>query len=79
MTPAAEALFDAPIALTGPWRLPRQMLGDQVYEGHSSIHDDATAAQLGFSGAPIEGPMHFSQFVPLLVTLWGARDGKRAD
>lgn len=70
--------FDTPIlredgALIGPWRGPRQMLAEQTYEGHASIHDDATAQKLGFKGGTIEGPTHFSQFVPLGVDLWGDR------
>ena len=65
--------FDTPLALSGPFRAPRQMLADQEYGGHLSIHDDKTAEKLGFSGAPIEGPTHFSQFVPLLTHLWGQR------
>lgn len=68
--------FDTPLEeadgiLSGPLRRPRQMLGDQTYGGHLSIHDDAMAEELGFSGGPIEGPTHFSQFVPLLEHLWG--------
>lgn len=63
--------FDTPVALCGPLRQPRQMLAEQSYEGHSSIHDDDTAGRLGFSGAPIEGPTHFSQFDPLLYELFG--------
>jgi hypothetical protein len=63
--------FDTPIALCGPLRQPRQMLADQEYGGHSSIHDDATAEKLGFRAGPIEGPTHFSQFVPLLAHIWG--------
>lgn len=63
--------FDAPITLEGPEREPRQMLADQTYGGHSSLHDDATADSLGLSGAPIEGPTHFSQFDPLAHVLWG--------
>ena len=63
--------FDTPLELSGPFRAPRQMLATQEYGGHLSIHDDATAEKLGFSGAPIEGPTHFSQFVPLLEHLWG--------
>jgi hypothetical protein len=47
------------------------MLEHQEYGGHSSIHDVETAEQMGFQGAPIEGPTHFSQFVPLLHQLWG--------
>ncbi len=58
-------------ALAGPLRQPRQMLADQVYDGHKSIHDDAMAADLGLKAGPIEGPTHFSQFDPLLVDLWG--------
>ena len=33
--------------------------------------DDDQAQELGFSGAPIEGPTHFSQFDPLLHKIWG--------
>ena len=42
--------------LSGEFRRPRQMLGDQEYDGHLSIHDDQMAEDLGFAGAPIEGP-----------------------
>jgi hypothetical protein len=63
--------FDTPLAISGPLRRPRQMLADQEYGGHSSIHDDAMAEKLGFRAGPIEGPTHFSQFVPLLAQLWG--------
>ncbi len=63
--------FDTPLSLCGPLRQPRQMLADQEYSGHSSIHDDAMAEKLGFRAGPIEGPTHFSQFVPLLAQLWG--------
>ena len=69
--------FDTPIThdgdrLTGPWRRPRQMLAEQEYDGHASVHDEATASALGLAGAPIEGPTHFSQFDPLAFELWGA-------
>lgn len=47
------------------------MLADQEYGGHTSIHDDSMAEKLGFKAGPIEGPTHFSQFVPLLAHLWG--------
>lgn len=53
------------------FRYPRQMLGTQEYDGHLSIHDDRMAEDLGFSGAPIEGPTHFSQFVPVLHDMFG--------
>ena len=63
--------FDTDIVLTGPYRRPVQMLAEQTYDDHTSIHDASTAATLGLSGAPIEAPTHFSQFDPLAVTLWG--------
>lgn len=53
------------------YRQPKQMLASQAYGGHLSIHDDAMAEDLGFSGAPIEGPTHFSQFVHLLSDHFG--------
>lgn len=65
-TPFADAPF-----LCGPLRKPRQMLADQVYDGHRSIHDDQMAAGLGLRAGPIEGPTHFSQFDPLLHQLFG--------
>lgn len=63
--------FDTPIWLSGPLRGPKQMLADQEYGGHESIHDDSMAEKLGFRAGPIEGPTHFSQFVPLLADVWG--------
>jgi hypothetical protein len=70
--------FDTEIAevddvLSGPLRAPRQMLAAQEYDGHTSIHDEATAQKLGFKSATIEGPTHFSQFAPLGFALWGER------
>ncbi len=64
---------DTPFEMVGPLRAPRQMLADQTYDGHASVHDGDTAASLGLTGAPIEGPTHFSQFEPLLASLWGER------
>jgi hypothetical protein len=64
--PFAERPF-----LCGPYRRPRQMLAEQVYDSHKSIHDDDTAAALGLRAGPIEGPTHFSQFDPLLYQLFG--------
>ena len=66
-------LSDTPMTISGPVRSPKQMLAEQVYDDHLSVHDDETAAKLGLIGAPIEGPTHFSQFEPLLATLWGER------
>jgi hypothetical protein len=59
------------MTLSGPLRQPRQMLADQEYGGHTSIHDDATAEKLGLRAGPIEGPTHFSLFPPLLEQIWG--------
>ena len=58
-------------ALCGQLRQPRQMLADQVYDNHKSIHDDDTATALGLRAGPIEGPTHFSQFDPLLHHIFG--------
>ncbi len=63
--------FDTKLVISGPLRKPRQMLAEQEYGGHTSIHDDAMAAKLGFRAGPIEGPTHFSQFPPLLAQIWG--------
>lgn len=65
------AAFDGHTILCGEFRQPRQMLAEQEYDGHLSLHDDGMAQDLGFSGAPIEGPTHFSQFDPLLHELFG--------
>jgi len=65
--------FETPITISGPLRSPAQMLADQTYGGHTSVHDDEQAAKLGLAGAPIEGPTHFSQFDPLGVHVWGQR------
>jgi len=74
----AKTSFDCAIedlggSLAGPWRGPRQMLAEQEYDGHASIHDPATAQKLGFKTATIEGPTHFSQFAPLGEAIWGER------
>ena len=68
----SENVFDTPLTISGPYRAPKQMLTTQEYGGHKSIHDGDIAEDLGFKGAPIEGPTHFSQFVPLLHHLWGS-------
>jgi hypothetical protein len=64
--------FNSTPTLCGALRQPRQMLADQKYDGHKSIHDDAMAEGLGLRAGPIEGPTHFSQFDPLLFQLFGA-------
>jgi hypothetical protein len=63
--------FATEITISGPLRSPAQMLADQEIGGHTSIHDQQTAASLGLAGAPIEAPTHFSQFDPLTELVWG--------
>jgi len=69
--PETMMSFQTPLSLAGPLRQPRQMLSDQEYGGHASIHDDAMAEKLGFRAGPIEGPTHFSLFPPLMEKIWG--------
>lgn len=58
--------------LAGEWRRPHNDLREQVVGGgHKAIHDDATAAAVGFAGAPIHGTVHWSQFTPLLLQAFG--------
>ncbi len=63
--------FESRQYICSEFKYPRQMLADQSYGDHTSIHDNKTAEDLGFSGAPIEGPTQFSQFVPLLHRIFG--------
>ena len=63
--------FDTRLTISGPLRKPRQMLQEQEYGGHASIHDDSMAEKLGFRAGPIEGPTHFSLFPPLMAQIWG--------
>ena len=71
MAPFDTRIEETDGVLAGPLRQPRQMLSVQAYDGHASIHDDATAQKLGFKGGTIEGPTHFSQFAPLGYAVWG--------
>ncbi len=71
--PFDSAIDESDEVLAGALRAPRQMLSEQKYDSHASIHDDATALKLGFKGGTIEGPTHFSQLAPLGFAAWGAR------
>ena len=55
--------------LAGPWRRPRNTSADE----RGSIHDDATARDLGFRGGTVAGSIHMEQFPPLLVRAFGPR------
>lgn len=70
---SSDTITERDGVLAGPLRSPVQMLDEQEYDGHLSIHDTETAGSLGLTGAPIEGPTHFSQFDPIGWSLWGQR------
>ena len=58
--------------MAGEWRRPHNDLQQQnVGGGHKAIHDDETAARIGFGAAPIHGTVHWSQFTPLLLEAFG--------
>jgi len=40
-------------------------------DAQGSIHDDATAAKLGFRGGTVAGSIHMDQFVPPLIEAFG--------
>lgn len=71
MSVVESAMFTTPLEISGPLRSPRNLLLDQTYGDHASIHDPATAQQLGVAGAAVEGPTHFSQYDPLAMRMWG--------
>jgi hypothetical protein len=55
--------------ISGPVRQPRNLAAHIV----GSIHDDDTAAALGFRGGTVAGSVHLDQFPPLLVQAFGQR------
>jgi len=55
--------------ITGPVRSPRNLAANIA----GSIHDDATAAALGFRGGTVAGSIHMDQFPPLLLEAFGER------
>ncbi|HET9159329.1 MAG TPA: hypothetical protein VFN88_01840 [Caulobacteraceae bacterium] len=70
-TPFTTPIETTEAGIAGPWRTPHNMLAEQTYDDHTSIHDDATAQKMGFKGGAVEGPTHFSQTTPLAVRLFG--------
>jgi hypothetical protein len=56
-------------AITGQFREPRNLSA----HARGSIHDDATAAALGFRGGTVAGSIHMDQFPPLLLQAFGPR------
>jgi hypothetical protein len=55
--------------ITGPVRAPRNLAANVT----GSIHDDATATELGFRGGTVAGSIHMDQFPPLLLDAFGPR------
>jgi hypothetical protein len=55
--------------ISGPVRRPRNLAAHIV----GSIHDDETAAALGFRGGTVAGSVHMDQFPPLLLEAFGQR------
>jgi hypothetical protein len=54
--------------IVGPFRSPRNISREA---GAGSIHDDSTAARLGFKGGTVGGSIHMDQFAPILQSLFG--------
>lgn len=54
--------------LEGPLWAARNWSADA---GEGSIHDDETAAELGFRGGTVAGNIHMNQFVPVLLEIFG--------
>lgn len=54
--------------ITGPTWAARNWSADA---GAGSIHDDATAEELGFRGGTVAGDVHMNQFPPVLVGIFG--------
>lgn len=54
--------------ITGPVWSARNWSAD---EGQGSIHDDATAENLGFRGGTVAGDVHMNQFPPVLLKIFG--------
>ncbi|THD62925.1 hypothetical protein [Phenylobacterium sp.] len=63
------SVADRPKAWTSEFRQPR----NSAAEAKGSIHDDATAAKLGFKGGTVAGSIHMDQFVPGLLAFMGER------
>jgi hypothetical protein len=54
--------------ITGPLWAARNW---SIDAGEGSIHDDATAEELGFRGGTVAGDVHMNQFPPVLVGIFG--------
>ena len=64
-------IFETEMEITGPWRTPVNMLSQQTYDGHASLHDDETASKLGHQilvGTASVGPAHPPSELDVRVT-----------
>ncbi len=65
-----QEFFDpAAVLITGLVMRPT----NRTYQDAGSIHNDATAQELGFRGGTIAAGTHFDQFPPLLLEAYGPR------
>lgn len=62
------ALDDSNEVISGPLWPGRNWAASA---GSGSIHDDATATELGFRGGTVPGDVHMNQFVPVLLEAFG--------
>ena len=56
--------------IEGPYWEARNWSADA---GEGSIHDDETAASLGFRGGTVAGDVHMNQFPPVMLQVFGER------
>jgi len=61
----------APLAAEGAWTGDFRKPRNSAAQAKGSIHDDATAARLGFKGGTVAGSIHMDQFVPGLLAIYG--------
>lgn len=54
--------------IKGPMWPGRNLSGNL---GVGSVHNDATATDLGFRGGPVRGDNHMNQFIPVIVEIFG--------
>ncbi len=66
-------MTDTASELAGEFRAPRNLFQHVAgtTPGAGSIHNDAVASKLGFKGGTVPGSVHMSQFVPLILKIYG--------
>ncbi len=61
-------MSDSNQIVSGPIWAARNWSADA---GEGSIHDDATAEELGFRGGTVAGDVHMNQFPPVVLQVFG--------